>query len=113
MDAHQVERQLRGMPADGFAIARKDHAALLDATGMRERDVHCAHRLFFAAAAWTGYARNSHAQRAANVPADAFGQRDRYFTADCAFRLDEFGRNIRPGCLQLVAVAYDAAQKIR
>src|SRR5229473_136639 len=40
MDAHHVERQLRGMPAHRFTVAREKYAALLDATGMRERDVH-------------------------------------------------------------------------
>src|SRR6266851_1350866 len=113
MDAHQIERQLRGMPADGFAIAWEDHAALFNPTGMRESDVHSAHWLFLTAAARTGNARDAHAQRAANVAANAFSQRDRHFTADRALGLDEFRRNIRPGRLQLVAVAHDPTQKIR
>src|SRR5712692_11709976 len=66
------------MPADGFAISRKDHATLLDATGMRERGVHRAHGFFIAATARTGDAGDAHAQRAADVAANAFGQRDRH-----------------------------------
>src|SRR6266581_154121 len=87
MDAYEVQRQLRGMPADGLAISRKDHAALLDAAGMRQRDVHGTDWLFLAAAARTGNARDAHAQRTANLASNAFGQRDGHFAADRAFRL--------------------------
>jgi len=111
MDAHHVERQLRGMPADSFAVAWEKCAAFLDATGMRQRDVHRSHRFLFAASAGTGNAGNAHAQRAAHLPSNALRQRDGHFAADCAFSLDEFCWNIRPGRLQLVAVAHDAAQK--
>src|SRR5260370_11124001 len=34
MDARQIERQLRSMPADSFPIAREEHAALSHPTGM-------------------------------------------------------------------------------
>src|SRR5258708_21666033 len=101
------------MPANGFAIAREDHAALFDAASMRKRNVYRAHGLFFAATAWTRDASDAHAQRAANLPANTVGQRDGHFAADRAFRLDEFRTNIGPRRLQFVAVADDAAQKIR
>ncbi len=113
MDAHQIERQLRGMPADGFAITREEHSALFDATGMRQRNVHGAHGLFLGPAARSGDAGDPHAQCAADVTADALGQRDRHFTAYGAFGLDEFRRDIRPRRLQLVAIAHDPTQKIR
>src|SRR5258708_30849267 len=113
MNAHQIERQLRGVPADGFAIAREDHAALFDAAGMRKRDVYRAHGLFLASAARTRDASDAHTQRAANLAANTVGQRNRHLAADRTFRLDEFRRHICPRRLQLVAVADDAAQKIR
>src|SRR5258708_35085706 len=113
MNAYQIERQLRGMPANGLASAGDDYAALFDTTGVRERDVYRAHGLFLAAAARPGDAGDAHTQRAANLAANAVGQRNRHLAADRAFRLDEFRRHIGPRRFQLVAVADDAAQKIR
>src|SRR5260370_1013800 len=80
---------------------------------VRERDVYRAHGLFLAAAARPGDAGDAHTQRAANLAANAVGQRNRHLAADRAFRLDEFRRHIGPRRFQLVAVADDAAQKIR
>src|SRR5258708_17881776 len=100
------------MPANGFAIAREDHAALFDAASMRKRNVYRAHGLFFAATAWTRDASDAHAQRAANLPANTVGQRDGHFAADRAFLLDELRRNIDPRRFKFLAVAEAATQKI-
>src|SRR5260370_36920454 len=108
-----MERQLRGVLADSCAISGKEHAALFHATGMRQSDVYGAHGLFLGSAAWARNAREAHAQRAADVAADTVGKGDRDFTADRAFGLDEFRRNIRPGRLPFVAVAHHSAKEIR
>src|SRR5260370_18788583 len=113
MDACQIEWQLGGVPGDGFAITREDHDEFFDAAGMRKRDVYRAHGLFLASAARTRDSGDAHTQRAANLAANAVGQRNGHLAADRTFRLDEFRRNIGPRRLQLVAVADYAAQTIR
>src|SRR5260370_29982172 len=101
------------MAADRLAVTRKKCATFFDAGGMRERDVPRAHRLFLAASTGSGDSSNSHAQCAANLAANAIGQRDGHFTAYGSFGLDQFWRNIRPRRFQLIAIADDAAQEIR
>src|SRR5260370_16952014 len=108
-----MERQLRGVPADSFAISGEEHAALFHATGMRQSDVYGAHGLFLGSAPWARNARDAHAQRAADVAADTVGKGDRHFTADRAFGLDEFPPNIRPARLPFVPVAHHSPHEIQ
>src|SRR4029077_18772794 len=71
MDAHHVQRHLRGLPANRFTVAGEAHAALLDAAVMRQPHVHCAARLFFATPAGAGDSRDAHPKRAAHAAANA------------------------------------------
>src|SRR5260370_21775916 len=42
MDAHHIERELRGVPADRFAVAGEPHPAFFHAPGLRIPPVHLA-----------------------------------------------------------------------
>src|SRR5437879_13904274 len=48
MDPHHVQRELRCMPANRFAVAGEAHAALFHSARMRNRDVYRANGFFFA-----------------------------------------------------------------
>jgi len=52
--ANHVEGDLRRVEPNGFAIARQMHQPLFRAIRCRERNVHRAHRLFFATSTWSG-----------------------------------------------------------
>jgi hypothetical protein len=54
MQTHHVQRELRRVPANSFAVSGKAYAALFHSTRMRQSNVDCSNRLFFAAAARAG-----------------------------------------------------------
>src|SRR5882762_2963923 len=109
---HQVERRLRGLPADAVALSGIPHAALLAAGRVGNRDVHCAHGFFRCAAGGTRHACYPDTERRACTAANAVGESDRDFGADCATRLDDLRGHIHPRGLERVAVGDDATQKI-
>src|SRR5271165_1086962 len=113
MDAHHVQRGLRGLYADHFAVAGEVQAALLDAGSGRKRDMHGAHRLFFAAATRPGDSGDAYAQHAAGAMANAVGERGCHFGADRAFCGDQRSGHIGPRGFKFVAVADYAAKEIR
>src|SRR5882762_7728876 len=110
--SHQVERRLRGLPADAVALSGIPHAALLAAGRVGNRDVHCAHGFFRCAAGGTRHACYPDTERRACTAANAVGESDRDFGADCATRLDDLRGHIHPRGLERVAVGDDATQKI-
>src|SRR5579863_8284660 len=111
--ADHVQRGLRSLPADGFAVAGEAHATFFDSAAMRERDVYRSNGLFFRSSARPGNPRDAYAKRAARAPANSFRQRHRDFRANRALGRNEFRGHSRPSRLQLVAVADHSAKKIR
>src|ERR1700686_765114 len=109
---HQIERRLRGLPADAVALAGIAHAALLAAGRVGDRDVHGAHGFFRSAAGRTRNASDPDTERRARTAADSVGESDRHFGADGAARLDDLRGHIHPCGLERIAVGHDAAQKI-
>src|SRR5579859_3490258 len=100
------------MPADGFTVSGKTHAAFFHAARMRKSDVYRANWFFFAAAARAGNPRDAHAERASHAAADAVGQSLCYFAAHRALRLNKLRGHMRPRSFQIVAVTNHAAQKV-
>src|SRR5271165_5546044 len=96
MDAHHVQRGLRGLYADHFAVAREVQAAFLDAGSGGERDVHGADGFFFTATARPGDSGDAYAQHAAGAMANAVGERGGHFGADRALGGDQGSGNIGP-----------------
>src|SRR5882762_10010477 len=105
---HEVERSLRGLPADAVALPGIPHAAFLAACRVGNRDVHCAHGFFRCAAGGTRHACDPDTERRARTAANAVGESDRDFGADCATRLDDLRGHIYPRGLERVAVGDDA-----
>ena len=73
MGAHHIERGLRSLDANHFAIAGKIQAALFYSSGAAQRNVHGANRFFFAATAGSGDSGDAYAEHAAGAVADAVG----------------------------------------
>src|SRR5277367_1023287 len=65
VDAHHVERELRSLPANGFAVAGEAHAAFLDASRMSKRDVHGAEGILVGSTPVARASRDAGAKRAA------------------------------------------------
>src|SRR5882672_7830622 len=106
---HQVERRLRGLPADAVALAGIARAAFLAAGRVGNRDVHCAHGFFRCAAGGTRHACYPDTERRARTAANAVGESDCDFGADRATRLDNLCGHIHPRGLERVAVRDDTA----
>ena len=71
-----------------------------------------ANRFFRRSSAWSRNSGHSDAKLGTGQLADAVGERQRDLRAHGAFRLDQGRWNIHEPCLQIVAVAHDAAKKI-
>src|SRR4029077_15241811 len=112
VDAHPVERPLTRLKADGFAITREAHAALLHAAGMGERDVHRSDRFFLGSTARAGDTGDAHTKGASDAAANTVRERHGDFRAHRALGLNEFRRDARPRRLEIVAVANHSAEKI-
>jgi len=74
MHPHHIERHLRGLPANRFAIAREASAALFNSTRVRDSHMHGANWFFVGAAARASNASDADSQRAAHAPANPFRQ---------------------------------------
>ena len=91
--AHGIERGLRGVPADAFAVARELEPALSRSSLVGDADVHQSHGFFRRAAAGPGDAGDADAERRAGDFANSVGQREGHFRADRAFRFDQLRRD--------------------
>src|SRR5580658_6518155 len=65
VDTDHVERGLRSLKANRFAVAGEAHAAFFDAARMGERDMHGSHRFFFCASAGSRNSRDAYPESAA------------------------------------------------
>ena len=87
--AHGIERGLRGVHADAFAVAAGElETALARAAFVGDANVHEADGFFRRAAARPRNSRDAHADCRARAFADAIGKSERHFRAYCAFRFD-------------------------
>src|SRR5271155_1061113 len=110
--AHGIERRLRGKLANALAIAGKAIGALAGAVLVGETDVDEADGFFRRAAAGTSDSGDADAESRASSFANAVGERECDFGANCAFCFDQTLRDAYQRNFQLIAVADYAAEKI-
>src|SRR5271163_4545037 len=110
--AYGIERGLRGKLANALAIAGKAIGALAGAVLVGETDVDEADGFFRRAAAGTSDSGDADAESRASSFANAVGERECDFGANCAFCFDQTLRNAYQRNFQLIAVADYAAEKI-
>src|SRR5580704_959577 len=111
--SHGIERCLRGVHTDAFAVAARElEAAFARAALIGNTDVYEAYGLFRRAAARPRYSRDAHADCGACYFANAIGKRERYFRAHCALRFNQLRRNANESRLQFIAVADHTAEEI-
>src|SRR5207245_7488614 len=103
--AQHIERSLRGMPADAFAIAGKAQGAVTAAIGVGKSDVNQAYRLLRGTAGGPGDPGDADAERRADAAADSLREGLGHLGADGALGFNQLGRPIRPGGLQIIAEA--------
>src|SRR5271165_6531875 len=85
MHADKIQRDLRSMKPNHFAVAWQMHLPLFHTDRRSQRQMHGANRFFFSPPAGTSNTGNAHTQRATYTPANAFRQRDGHFAAHRAF----------------------------
>ncbi len=83
--AQHVQRSLRGVPADAFAVAGKAQGAVSAAVGVGKCDVNEADGLLGRTAGGTRDSGDADAERRADATANSLRQSLRDFRADGAF----------------------------